>query len=51
MSIQEQNNDLDEWTILRDTYKMLVDANVLNPKQSKPIVKFKFPDELMVILF
>lgn len=51
MSLQEKNNDLDEWIILRDIYKMLVDANVLNPKHSTPIVKFKHPDELMVIHF
>lgn len=52
MSVQEvidNKCELDEWTILRDIYKILVEANVLNPKPSTPIVNFKFPDEILVI--
>lgn len=35
--------------ILRDVYKMLIDANVLNTKTSDMIIDFKFPGELKVI--
>lgn len=38
----------DQWNILRDVYKMLVDAHILNTPPSVLIVDFKFPDELMV---
>lgn len=40
----------DQWTILRDVYKMLIDANVLNTPASASILEFKFPDELMVYI-
>lgn len=38
----------DDWNILSYVHQMLIDGNVLNTRGDKPIVAFKYPDELQV---
>lgn len=40
--------DANDWDILSYVHKMLIDGNVLNTSGDKPIVSFKYPDELQV---
>lgn len=37
-----------DWDILKYVHEMLVDGNVLNTAGDKPIVSFKYPEELQV---
>lgn len=37
-----------DWDILKYVHQMLADGNVLNTTGDKPIVSFKYPDELQV---
>lgn len=38
----------DDWDFLKCIHKMLSDGNVLNTTGDKPIVTFKYPEELQV---
>lgn len=40
--------DASDWDILKFVHKMLADGNVLNTTGDKPVVSFKYPDELQV---
>lgn len=42
--------DASDWDILKYVHKMLADGNVLNTTGDKPVVSFKYPDELQVRL-
>lgn len=37
-----------DWDFLKCVYSLLDDGNVLNTTSDKPVVSFKFPDELKV---
>lgn len=47
---QPQQQTKDEWEILKDVYSMLLNGNVLNTPEKEPIVRFKYPEELLVRL-
>lgn len=41
-------NKAEEWGFLKQVYDLLLEENVLQTSADKPIVDFKFPDELQV---
>lgn len=48
MMSELNHNKVDEWSFLKQVYDLLLEENVLHTPAEKPVVDFKFPDELRV---